>query len=87
MDFEFDPNKSLSNKVKHGIDFEEAQLLWDDELLVSLNAKEGEELRYLSIGRIGQRFWSAVYAIRGERIRLISVRRSRKQEIDLYENQ
>ncbi len=87
MDFEFDPNKSLSNKIKHGIDFDEAQLLWSDELLVSIVAREGEELRYMSIGRIDRRFWSAVYAMRGERIRLISVRRSRRQEIDFYENQ
>jgi uncharacterized DUF497 family protein len=30
MRFEFDPVKSTANKDKHGIDFVEAQVLWND---------------------------------------------------------
>ena len=85
MEFEFDPKKSLANKAKHGIDFVEAQALWRDEALIEAPARTIDEQRFLAIGRIGDRHWSAVYAKRGERTRIISVRRSRGEEIEAYE--
>lgn len=84
MKFEYDSNKSLANKLKHGIDFEEAQLLWDDDFLEFLVDFQ-EERRFLVIGKIHEKFWSAVIAYRTASVRIISVRRSRKREIDLYE--
>ena len=72
---------------KHGIDFDEAQALWDDPELLEVPARTMDEPRYLVIGRIGERHWSAVITYRDERIRLISVRRSRKEEVTLYENE
>ena len=86
MEFEFDPRKSRSNRAKHGIDFVEAQALWSDERLVEIPARTVDEPRYVAIGMIGSRHWSAVFTIRGERIRLISVRRSRDEKITLYES-
>lgn len=86
MAFEFDPNKSTRNKQKHGIDFDEAQALWDDPELVEIPAKVSDEPRALVIGRIGGKHWSAVITHRDENIRLISVRRSRKEEIEVYES-
>lgn len=85
MPFEFDPAKSRSNKSKHGIDFDEAQALWSDERLLEVPARTTDEPRTLAIGRIGDRHWSAVVTLRGDRIRIISVRRSRPEEVALYE--
>ncbi len=85
-DFEFHSSKSTSNRLTHGIDFEEAQALWNDPLLLEIPAKLEDEPRSLLIGTIDHRHWSAVITYRGNKIRLISVRRSRKEEITLYES-
>jgi len=86
VEFEFDPTKSSANKAKHGIDFVEAQALGRDEALIEAPARTVDEQRFLVIGRIGGRLWSAVCARRGERTRIISVRRSRSEEIEAYES-
>jgi hypothetical protein len=87
MKFEFDINKSESNKGKHGIDFIEAQALWNDPDLLEIPAKKLEdEKRYLLIGKIGQKHWSAVITYRNDTVRIISVRRSRSKEVDYYES-
>jgi uncharacterized DUF497 family protein len=83
--FEFDEAKSRSNKAKHGIDFVKAQELWQDDLLVELEARSDNEPRFVVIGMIGSRHYSAVITYRDGRIRLISVRRSREKEVALYE--
>ena len=85
MEFEFDLKKSLSNKGKHGIDFEEAKALWNDPHLLEIGATSTDEPRFLMIGMIDGKHWSAVVTYRGDRIRIISVRRSRKEEVELYE--
>lgn len=86
MEFEFDPQKSDSNKVKHGIDFNEAQELWDDADLIEIPVRISDEPRYLVIGKISGKHWSGVITYRGEKIRIISVRRSRKEEVEIYES-
>lgn len=86
MDFEFDPAKSAGNKAKHGIDFDEAQGLWDDPRLLEAPARTVDEPRFLAIGRIGGQHWSAVWTRRGERIRIISVRHARMEEVERYDN-
>jgi uncharacterized protein len=83
--FEFDEEKSQTNAGKHGIDFVEAQALWSDPNLIEIPAKTVDEPRFLVIGRISGKHWSAVITHRSERIRLISVRRSRPEEVALYE--
>ena len=85
MDFEFDPEKSAANRSKHGIDFSEAQALWDDPDLVEIPARTEGEPRFLVVGRIHGRHWSGVITYRSGRIRLISVRRSRPEEVTIYE--
>lgn len=84
--FEFDAAKSKSNLAKHNIDFVEAQLLWNDPELLEIEAKTEDEPRYLVIGLIGGKHWSAVITYRGPHIRLISVRRARTEEVTLYES-
>ena len=86
MDFDFDPKKSASNTEKHGIDFIKAQALWDDPSLIEIPARVTGEPRFLVIGRIAEERWSGIVTYREDLIRIISVRRSRTEEIDLYES-
>ena len=85
MDFEFDPTKSDANLRKHGIDFQAAQALWRDPALLEIPARTSGESRFLVIGSLRGRHWSAVITYRQQTIRLISVRRSRPEEVQLYE--
>lgn len=85
MEFEFDPEKSSANLAKHGIDFMRAQALWEDPEHLEVPARTVGEPRWLVVGRIGEAHWSAVVTYRGSRIRIISVRRSRREEVRLYE--
>jgi uncharacterized DUF497 family protein len=84
MNFEFDASKSKANLEKHGIDFLEAQHLWEDEDRLEITARTEDEPRYVLIAALGQKLWSAFFTYRKERIRLISVRRARKEERELY---
>ncbi len=87
MKFKFDRNKNESNKEKHGIDFLEAQALWNDPDLLEIPAKNVEdENRYLLIGKIGKKHWSAIITYRNDSVRIISVRRSREKEVNYYES-
>ena len=85
MDFDYDPAKSAANAAKHGIDFEDAQALWRDPRLLEAPARTDDEPRFIVIGRIGDRVWAAVCVRRGDVVRIISVRRARKEEVDIYE--
>jgi uncharacterized DUF497 family protein len=84
--FEFDENKSQSNLQKHEIDFVAAQQLWNDPDLLEIPAKTVDEPRALIIGMIDGKHWSGVITYRNGNIRIISVRRSRQEEVDLYES-
>ena len=86
MEFEFDPRKSASNKRKHGIDFAEAQALWDDPDVVEIPARTVDEPRCLVVGMIMDTPWAGIIAYRDGRIRIISVRRARKEAIEIYES-
>ena len=85
-EFEFDPDKNLINKEKHGIDFIEAQELWQDIDLLEIRAKSIDEERFVVIGKIGNKFWTGVITYRGDKIRIISIRSSRIEEKELYES-
>ena len=86
MEFEFDEAKSRLNKARHGIDFVGAQALWEDMDLLEIPAKTEDEPRSIVIGKIAEKHWSAIITWRNEKIRIISVRRSRKEERELYES-
>ena len=86
MEFEFDQNKSEINKQKHGIDFYKAQKLWEDIDFIEIPVKTSDEPRFLVIGNISGKYWSGVITYRSNKIRIISVRRSRKEEVDIYES-
>lgn len=86
MNFEFDPAKSKANKKKHGIDFIDAQVLWNDPDILEVPAKTTDEQRFFVVGKIGEKHWSGIITYRKENIRIISVRRSRNEEVELYES-
>jgi len=86
MDFEFDPKKSDGNKNKHGIDFVDAQELWNDVDLLEISAKTTDEARFLVIAKIDEKHWTGIITYRNDNIRIISVRRARNEEIELYES-
>ena len=86
MIFEFDSSKSQSNKEKHGIDFIEAQILWEDEFYIELATRSDIENRFIVIGKIGEKHYSACITYRKEAVRIISVRRAREKEVALYES-
>jgi uncharacterized DUF497 family protein len=85
--FEYDEAKSKANLAKHGIDFVEAQRLWDDPDLLEIPARTTDEPRFLVVGQIDEQHWSAVTTYRDANIRIISVRRSRAEERAFYESQ
>jgi len=86
MVFEFEKIKSDSNVQKHGIDFISAQALWDDPDRIVIPARCTDEDRHMLIGMIGSTCWSAVFTEREEKIRIISVRRSRQDEKEFYQS-
>ena len=85
-EFEFDGRKSRLNKLKHGIDFVEAQALWLDEDMDEYLVEHANESRSVVIGRIGIKFCTAVVRYRGDNLRPISVRRSRVKEVEQHES-
>ena len=85
FEFEFDDNKSASNKEKHGIGFIEAQELWNDENGAIFDANSEDEKRYALVSKLDGKMWVTIFTMRGERVRLISVRRARKEEVEFYE--
>ncbi len=86
MEFEFDSNKSKANKDKHGINFIEAQQLWDDPDRIEIPTKYLDEPRYVLIGMINNKYWSAIFTYRNNKVRIITVRRSRENEKEIYES-
>jgi uncharacterized DUF497 family protein len=85
MEFDSDPHKSVINKTKHGVDFEEAKLVWQDADAVLLVSAYSAENRFLAIGYIHNKLWTVIFALRGDKIRIISARRSRESEAAYYE--
>jgi len=86
MKFEFDPKKSDTNKTKHGIDFIEAQEFCNDVDYLEIPAKTTDEPRFLVIGKIGEKLWTGIITDRDDNIRIISIRRARNEEVELYES-
>ena len=86
MEFEYDEKKSISNSNKHGIDFIKAQQLWNDENKIIYPARSEVEEQNILIATLENKYWSVIYTLRNKKVRLISVRRSRKEEEELYES-
>lgn len=85
MTFEWDNEKSRSNQVKHGIDFDTAKALWDDGNRVEIQSSYPLESRHILIGKLDKKLWTAIFTLRGSALRIISVRRARKRKVALYD--
>jgi uncharacterized DUF497 family protein len=85
-EFQYDSKKGRFNLKKYGINFEQAQALWEDPNLVTISARSDDETRSLVIARLNDQFWSAIVIDRDNETRIISVRRSRAAEVELYES-
>jgi len=86
MEFEFDNKKSERNEKKHGINFSEAQNLWKDNNRIEIPLKYLDEKRFLIISKVADGYWSAIFTYRKNKIRIISVRRSRENEKEIYKS-
>lgn len=86
MEFLYDPAKSETNEEKHGISFDYAKLLWLDEKRLVVPARSITEPREALIAQLDGKLWTAIYTLRKNAIRLISVRRSRDEEKEAYNN-
>ena len=86
MEFEWDEKKSRANKSKHGIDFNTAIELWNDQYRIEIQTNFATENRSALIGKIGDQLWTAIFTRRVDAIRIISVRRARKKEAEFYEH-
>jgi uncharacterized DUF497 family protein len=85
MEFEFDPDKSAANRDKHGIDFVAAQALWADHAGLEIGPFMRGEVRVGFVAKLDGKHWTAIFTRRGGRVRIISVRRARKDEVERYE--
>jgi uncharacterized DUF497 family protein len=83
--FEYDPEKSQTNRLKHGIDFDAVLELWNDPFAIEMTGRSDTESRSIAIGQIEGKIWSVVFTLRGDKIRIISARRARKNEEMAYE--
>jgi uncharacterized DUF497 family protein len=86
VDFEFDSTKSASNKEKHGIDFQQARGLWDDQFRLIASARTTDEPRFAIIARWNSKLWTGIFTLRDGTVRIISVRRAREEEKAFYES-
>jgi uncharacterized DUF497 family protein len=86
MEFEYDPAKSGQNEEKHGVNFEQAKELWLDEDHLVIPARSEGEQRWALLGKMENKIWVMFYTLRGERVRIISVRRARSNEEEFYES-
>jgi uncharacterized DUF497 family protein len=84
MTFEFDPQKSAANERKHGVNFEQAQVMWHDQKAITLEAMTEPEARFVRIVGFSGAIWRIVYTIRNQNIRFISVSRAKRSEEKLY---
>ncbi len=83
MEVEYDPDKSAVNLRKHGLSLEQAKQLWEVPAVVIRARTVGED-RFMIIGPLGRKLYSAIFTMRGETVRLISARRSHKKEESIY---
>lgn len=86
VEFEWDENKNEINKVKHGISFETAVLVFQDEDRVEIFDRfhsSLEEERYLLIGKV-KGVLTVIFTERKEKVRIISARSANSIEKDIY---
>jgi uncharacterized DUF497 family protein len=62
-------------------------VLWTDPELLEIPARVSDERRWVVVGKMNKKIWSAVITRRDDQVRIISVPRSRVEEIEIHESQ
>lgn len=88
MPIEFDPNKDLTNQAKHGVSLALAESFDMQAALVTPDTRfDYAEERMKALGPIGDRIYVLVYTMRGETMRVISLRKANRREVLSYVNE
>ncbi|MGH7015837.1 MAG: BrnT family toxin [Caulobacteraceae bacterium] len=88
-EFEWDDEKAESNRALHLISFEAAREVFRDPFALEwLDERESwDESRYAMIGMVEGRLLYVAFAIRNERVRIISARPAEPRERRHYHEQ
>jgi uncharacterized DUF497 family protein len=87
VEFEWDPKKAEANRRKHGVEFLDAVIVFDDDRGITLLDEHSTEKRYVTFGMDAQgRVLAVSYALRGDTFRIISARRATSRERAQYED-
>jgi hypothetical protein len=88
MIFEWDENKSRLNDEKHGLTFLKAHdFAWDRAVLFNRTRQSDGEQRYAAVGDLHGKLHTIIFTKRGDKFRIISLRRSNKPEEKAYAQQ
>lgn len=85
MDYEFDPAKDDGNLDKHGLSPADAEgFEWETAVVREDARKRYAEQRFEAMGLIGDRLHVMVYCLRGNAVRVISLRKANSREVKRY---
>ena len=88
MKYEWEENKRAANLAKHDVDFIDAENFdWSSAIETIDDRFNYSKVRWTALGFIGNRLDVLTYTVRGENIRLISLRKANKRERESYEEQ
>jgi uncharacterized DUF497 family protein len=86
-EYEWDEDKRISNLKKHALDFQDIiHFVWDNALISEDQSESYGEMRYRALGLINQQLVMLVFTLRGECVRVISLRKATRQEKQHYGN-
>ena len=83
----WDDAKRKSNLEKHGLDFKDAQLVYDNPDKCTYDTSRQGEQRWmdLAVAVIQGRLLTLIYTERGDNVRVISFRPASREEREQYE--
>lgn len=85
MDIEFDPDKDLANRRKHGVSLSAAaELDFDAVLVIADQRRDYGEDRFQAIGPLQGRLHVLAFTMRGDTLRAISLRKANTREVRRY---
>ena len=86
IDYEWDEHKRAANRKKHGVEFAIAEnFVWESAILIEDDRIDYGETRYRAMGLIGIHIYALVFTMRGNTVRVISLRKATRQEKKDYD--
>ncbi|MFT0531669.1 BrnT family toxin [Castellaniella hirudinis] len=88
MEIEYDPAKSERNIQERGLSFDLVADFDFDTAVIKLDTRRdyGED-RYQAFGLIGRRLYFLAFSLRGNAVRVISLRKANSREVRFYEQE